>query len=184
MPIQSGWANNCGVELFTVGWVPCDQAVVEPPDCLPIIGQSWLADCPEQHYTLGWICCGIQVAAVNIGGRQFLAFKPVSDLLEHQIPVDESVFFYSQESDTEFVIDGVKYDLVAQQTPAEIIANFPNMEEILDEAAENMGVSRRKAKKELYNLIIDQLNASEELKRSIFNDDDEILMILVATDEI
>ena len=21
--INSGWANNCGVELFTVGWVEC-----------------------------------------------------------------------------------------------------------------------------------------------------------------
>ena len=22
--INSGWGNNCGVELFTIGWVPCD----------------------------------------------------------------------------------------------------------------------------------------------------------------
>ena len=54
MPVQSGWANNCGNELFTVGWVQC------PPftgDCLPIIGEGWIAGCPTQHYTLGWVCC-------------------------------------------------------------------------------------------------------------------------------
>lgn len=55
MPINSGWANDCGNELFTIGWIGCD-VVLEPP-CLPIIGYAWLADCPEQHYTLGHICC-------------------------------------------------------------------------------------------------------------------------------
>ena len=31
--INAGWANNCGQELFTIGWVPCDVAppVVVPP---------------------------------------------------------------------------------------------------------------------------------------------------------
>lgn len=23
--INSGFANNCGIELFTIGWVPCDK---------------------------------------------------------------------------------------------------------------------------------------------------------------
>jgi hypothetical protein len=23
MPVLSGWANNCGIELFTIGWVQC-----------------------------------------------------------------------------------------------------------------------------------------------------------------
>lgn len=23
--INSGWANKCGKELFTLGWVPCDR---------------------------------------------------------------------------------------------------------------------------------------------------------------
>ena len=30
MYVNSGWANNCGKELFTLGWIPCD--IVEPPD--------------------------------------------------------------------------------------------------------------------------------------------------------
>ncbi|MGI9569097.1 MAG: hypothetical protein ACR2PH_05020 [Desulfobulbia bacterium] len=55
MPVQSGWANSSGVELFTIGWIPGSGEADVP--CLPIFGQSWLADCPEQHYTLGWICC-------------------------------------------------------------------------------------------------------------------------------
>jgi len=30
--INAGWANNCGKELFTIGWVPCavEQPVTPP----------------------------------------------------------------------------------------------------------------------------------------------------------
>lgn len=24
MHVTAGWANNCGKQLFTIGWVPCD----------------------------------------------------------------------------------------------------------------------------------------------------------------
>lgn len=24
---NSGWANNCGTQLFTLGWVPCEEEV-------------------------------------------------------------------------------------------------------------------------------------------------------------
>lgn len=27
--INSGWANNCGTELFTLGWVQCGTTTVE-----------------------------------------------------------------------------------------------------------------------------------------------------------
>lgn len=58
MPIQSGWANNSGIELFTIGWVQELLAIIRAA-CLPIVGDSWLANCPEQHYTHGWICCKV-----------------------------------------------------------------------------------------------------------------------------
>ena len=28
--IRSGWANSCGIELFTHGWVQCPSATVPP----------------------------------------------------------------------------------------------------------------------------------------------------------
>ena len=28
MSFASGWANNCGTELFTIGWVPCETDVI------------------------------------------------------------------------------------------------------------------------------------------------------------
>ena len=28
MTFASGWANNCGTELFTIGWVPCETPTV------------------------------------------------------------------------------------------------------------------------------------------------------------
>lgn len=30
MPVNSGWANNCGIELFTIGWVKCPEAEERP----------------------------------------------------------------------------------------------------------------------------------------------------------
>ena len=29
--VNAGWANNCGVQLFTIGWVPCPTAEEEQP---------------------------------------------------------------------------------------------------------------------------------------------------------
>lgn len=25
MPVNSGWANDCGIELFAIGWIPCGR---------------------------------------------------------------------------------------------------------------------------------------------------------------
>ena len=181
MPIQSGWANNCGIELATIGWVKCD---IQQPICLPIIGYSWLFDCPEQHYSLGWLCCGRVLVKKEYGGKQFLVFEPIVDAVKHQLPVDDTVLPYFQQTETEFIIDGQKYELVVKRSPKEIIDAIDNIDEVLDEAAEKMGATRRKAKKELYNQVIDALNEVEAVKDSLFTDDEEIIMILMATDDL
>ena len=136
--------------------------------------------------TWGRFCQGVVVldGGDNFGGSQFLAFKPITDELADQLPVDKKVLPYLQLSETELIVDGKKYTLVAERTPSEIIKGRADIDEILDDAVEKMGISRRNAKKELYNHIIKELNQAEELKRSIFNDDEEIIMILVATDDI
>lgn len=136
--------------------------------------------------TWGRFCVGVIVAdgGTDFGGSQFLAFKPITDELAQQLPVEAKVLPYLQLSDTELVVDGKKYTLVAERTPSEIIKSRADIEEILDNAVEKMGISRRNAKKELYNHIIKELKAAEKVKQSIFNDDEEIIMILVATDDI
>jgi len=134
--------------------------------------------------TDGIFCSGIVIEEENLGGSQFLAFKPILAPLSTQIQVDQRVASMVQESETDFVIDGKKYELVTTRTPSEIIKAAPNIERILDEAAEKMGVTRRQAKKELYKQVIKELQAVETVKQSVFNDDEEIIMILVATDDI
>ncbi len=178
---SAGWFDNNGVELYTLGWL---RFVPIRPDCLPIIGYSWLADCPEQHYSLGWICCGIVIEKKEFGGRQFLIFQPITELVRQQLPVDEKVLPFLAGTETEFLIDGKKYELVVKRTPKEIINAVDNIDAILDKAVEKMGVTRRKAKKELYNQIIDALKEAESIKESLFDDDEEIIMILMATDDI
>jgi hypothetical protein len=49
---------------------------------------------------------------------------------------------------------------------------------------EKLGISRRQAKRELYKQVIKALKEVESLKDSVFNDDEEIIMILVATDDL
>lgn len=127
---------------------------------------------------------GLVVVEKEFGGRQFVGFIPLAEMLRQQIPVNAEIIQYTQETETEFIIDGKRYELVQERSPSQIIRDYPEMDKILDEAAKKMGTSRRKAKKELYNLIIEELKASQELKESIFDDDEDILMILVASDEI
>lgn len=144
--------------------------------------------------TRGLFCIGVVIAEgeTDFGGSQFgdkknrpfLVFKPITEELLSQLPVDAKVLPYVQETDTEFVIDGKKYELVEQRTPAEIIKAAPNVDKLLNEAVEKLGITRRKAKKELYNEVIKSLKEVESVKESVFNDDDEIIMILIATDDI
>lgn len=138
--------------------------------------------------SLGVICFGVVLG----GGRQFpdeavrpfLIFKPVTDIVASQLPVSAEVLPYLQETETEFIIDGKKYELVEKRTPSEIIKTAPDVDKILDEAVEKLGITKRKAKKELYNEVIKNLKEVESIKDSVFNDDEEIIMILVATDDI
>jgi hypothetical protein len=141
---------------------------------------------PQRHFAPRYFPpgIGVVVAEVEYGGNQFLVFRPILEPLESQIPVGKEVMPYLRMSDTDFIIDGKKYDLVEQRTPQQILADTPNLGEILDEAVEKMGITRRNAKKELYNQIIKSLKDAEGLKESVFSDDEEIIYILVATDDL
>lgn len=144
--------------------------------------------------TWGRFCIGVIIVAPeeDFGGAQFpdkkqypwLIFKPITEELLSQLPVDAKVMPYVQETDTEFIIDGKKYELVEQRTPSEIIKAAPNVDRILDEAVEKLGITKRQAKKELFDEVVKNLKEVESVKDSVFNDDEEIIMILVATDDI
>ena len=155
-------------------------------DCLPWIGSAWIADCPEQHYTLGWICCDAADIPLDTGGNQFLVFKPILDSIKSQLPIDmnQNVIDYANIADTEFEIDDKKYTLVPRRTPEDIIKGINDVENIVAAAAAKAGIPHEKAKEELYNQILKELKQVEELKNSVFNDDEEIIMILIAADAL
>lgn len=143
---------------------------------------------PEQYFAPQYFPPALGLVLAEYGGAQFgekyIAFVPLQEMLLQQIPVDANVLEYTKETDTEFVIDGKKYELVEQRTPSEIIREYKKTEELLDDIIEKTGLTRRKAKKELYNEIIETLNQVEEVKESVFQDDEEIIMILMATDDL
>ena len=47
--IGSGWANNCGVELFTNGWILCSTSGVEVIEAQPGGGSSKHKPKPSLH---------------------------------------------------------------------------------------------------------------------------------------
>jgi len=135
----------------------------------------------------GLFCIGavlVPEEETEFGGHQFLVFKPITDIIKTQIPVDAEVVPYLAKTDPQFEIDGKTYDIVARRTPSEIIKGAKDIERILDEAVEKLGISRRKAKQELYKQVIEEMKMVESLKDSVFNDDEEIIMSLVATDDL
>jgi hypothetical protein len=131
--------------------------------------------------SLGVFCVAV---AVDFGGHQFLAFKKILDPIAGQMQVGNEVLPFTRTAETEFEIDDKTYTLVAKQTPSEIISATPDIDKILDHAAKSMGITRRKAKRLLFNEIIKELKKVETVKQSVFNDDEEIIMILVATDDL
>ena len=131
--------------------------------------------------SLGVHCIAV---VVNLGGHQFLVFRKILDPLAEQIQVSDEVLQFSQLTETEFEIDEKLYTLVARQTPSEIISAAPDIDKILERAAKSMGITRRQAKRRLFEEVIKELKKVETVKQSVFNDDDEIIMILVATDDI
>lgn len=143
--------------------------------------QHWAS----QHWaTQHYVGIGVVVADIEFGGHQFLVFQPILQPLTEEMQVGKNALPYLQKSETEIEIDGKDYKFVAQKSPSEIIKAAPDINRILDSAAKKLGITRRKAKKELYNQIIKELKKVESVKESVFNDDEEIIMILVATDDI
>lgn len=142
----------------------------------------------------GLFCVGVIIAEgeADFGGSQFpdkkknpfVVFKPITEPLKGEMPVDAKYMSYIGDSENEVEIDGKSYTIVEARTPSEIISEAENLNEILDEAVDKLGVSRRKAKKALFDEVIKELKKVEKVKQSVFNDDEEIIMILVATDDL
>jgi len=49
---------------------------------------------------------------------------------------------------------------------------------------EKLGITERKARRELFNRVLKERKKVEKIKESVFNDDDEIIAILIATDDL
>jgi hypothetical protein len=147
------------------------------------LGQATLGvHCPNK--ALGQASLGVFCGEVIFGGNQFLVFKPILDAIKTQLPIDASIVQYEQISDTEFEIDGKQYGLIPRRTPEDVIKGVKDVEKIIAKAAREAGVSNDKAREELYNRILEELKTVEEFKKSVFNDDEEIIMILIATDAL
>ena len=127
----------------------------------------------------------------NFGGNQFLVFKPLLDSIKGKIPINEEslasnekIVAYFQSSANEIEIDGKAYGIVRNQTPEQIISGIKDVGKIIEAAAAETGISYDEAEKALYDQVVSAMAEVEEIKASIFNDDGEIIMILIALDEL
>lgn len=124
------------------------------------------------------------LVVTDFGGKQFLSFRKITEPLEKEMQIDSNLLTYIGGSENEVEVDGKTYKIVAHRSPTEIINEAENLDEILAEAVDKLGITKRKARKMLFNEVIEGLKKVEKVKESVFNDDEEIIMILVAVDDI
>ena len=91
---------------------------------------------------------------------------------------------YFKIQDVEMEIDGKSYDLEPYVSPSEFMRSSPDVIRAIDRAVRELGISRRRATRALFKKIVQEREKVEKLKESVFNDDEEIITILVATDDI
>ena len=137
-----------------------------------------------RNRALSMATLGVFCGEIVYGGNQFLVFKPIIDAIKGEIPIDKNLVSVVELSETEFEIDGRKYTLVPSRTPDEIIKSIQDVEDIIVAAAKAEGVTPNYARDALYDRVLNEIKGLEELKHSVFNDDEEIIMILIATDAI
>lgn len=81
-------------------------------------------------------------------------------------------------------IDGRPFELEPYVAPSEFMKQTPEVGKAIDRAMRELGISRRRATRALFKKIVKEREKVEKLKESVFNDDEEIITILVATDDI
>lgn len=143
---------------------------------------TWGVICKDRALSMSsW---GVFCGDVVFGGNQFLVFKPILDAIKGQIQIDQNLVSYEKLSEVKVEIDGKEYEIVEPKTPGEIIKSIADVERVIREAAEDERIPPSRAKRELYTRILDEIKKVEEIKRTVFNDDEEVVMILVASDVI
>jgi len=131
----------------------------------------------------------IPLVVDDFGGSQFQRLVPISELFDEIVkPVAQTLYLPEDADrgveDVELEIDGQSYALKPYQTPTEFIDAAPGVEAAIKQAVEKLGITERKARRELFNRVLKERKKVEKIKESVFNDDDEIIAILIATDDL
>lgn len=165
--MRLGWANSCGVELYTHGWVTCEKLL-----------NTLIEENPggSQFY------------------NNFIVFQPVRKELEaklkNTLPVsDKSINTIQDEEginldDIVFDIAGDDYRLTPDISAAKTLNSLDSSEEAIQKASQKISVSKDKVKGKLIEIINNELQKQRDFKLAIFKDEEEILEILLIVDEL
>lgn len=131
----------------------------------------------------------IPLVEEDIGGSQFQRLVPISELFDEIVKPIAQTMYLSEDTearleDVELEIDDQTYDLKPYQTPTEFIKSAPGVEAAIKQAVDKLGITERKARRELFDRVLKERKKVEKIKESVFNDDDEIIAILIATDDL
>jgi len=132
---------------------------------------------------------GVRFQVDDFGGSQFQRLVPISELFDDIVKPITQTMYLPQDADrevedVELEIEDQTYNLKPYQTPTEFIDAAPGVEAAIKQAVEKLGISERKARRELFNRVLKERKKVEKIKESVFNDDDEIIAILIATDDL
>ena len=156
--MRTGWANNCGVELFTHGWVTCEQAL-----------ETLSQDYGGKQFN-----------------SNFLVFQPVIKTISESIPVSEEVLTSSDTvlGDIEFSYDDKIYGLQLDRPAEQVLNGLQNIDEILDKAISRVSVPRERVKQKLIQEVEQKIQEMRDFKAVVFRDDEEIIEILFMAEEL
>jgi len=158
----SGWVNDCGNELFTLGWVTCEQAL-----------ETLTQDYGGRQFN-----------------SNYLVFQPVIKKVSESIPVNPAIVATNEELNInldqfEFSVGDEVYGLQVDGPAEQILNGLPeDIEQILDKAVTRVSVPREKVKQKLLQEVEKQLQVMRDFKTVVFRDDEEIIEILFMADEL
>jgi len=158
---RSGWANSCGIELFTHGWVSCEQAI----------------ETLTQEYGGGQFNSG------------YLVFQPVIKQVENKLPVSGLDVESLEESDINlddvvFDSDGESYGLQIDKSAESTLNELKDVDAVIQKAASAISVPKSAIRKKLIEIVSEELKKNRDIKIALFSDDDEIIEILLLTGEL
>ena len=157
---NAGWANNCGIELFSLGWITCEQAL----ETLTQGGKQFKNNYLVFQPVLKPITESILVSESTID-----QLNGVVDLDQYQFDVGDDSYGLSLDQPAASVLNGLEPQAV---------------EDMINQAVSRVSVPKERVRQTLVDEIERAMQQARKVKALLFRDDRDLIDIIIMTDEL